>query len=58
MTKGFAIEMANKFSKRDNCKYYVVNQPNNYNEIFNNEGFKVTPVLNENNLASVVYVTE
>jgi hypothetical protein len=58
LTKDFAIIMAKQFSKRDKCKYYVVHDPKDYHEIFNNNEYKVTPIIDESNLVSVVYVTD
>ncbi|WP_226035662.1 hypothetical protein [Aquibacillus saliphilus] len=50
MNKEFAIETAKHYSQRDNITYYVIHDPSF-------EGYKVTPLLSDNNKGVVVHQT-
>ncbi|WP_179288782.1 hypothetical protein [Bacillus velezensis] len=47
-------ERANKLG----FKHYVIHNPKDYREIFENTGFIVAQTVNENEKTSVVYETE
>lgn len=57
-SKDFAINLANERANKLWCKHYVIHNPKDYREIFNNTGFVVAQMVKENEKSSVVYETE